>query len=72
VQTVIDLRHALLHYKPEWESRGRSDFQSRFNQLPRSRQLPSDAGFPNQILNADSANTAAVVRDGGVVACLRW
>jgi hypothetical protein len=56
VQAVFDLRHALLHYWPGWDSERQGEITSRFNQVPRSKQLLADAGFPNQILNADSAS----------------
>ena len=56
VQTVLDLRHALLHYNPGWQGSAPNHFQSRLNQLPDNPQLTSGPWFPNQVLSADCAD----------------
>ena len=61
VQTVLDLRHALLPQEPEWQGSARHHFQSRLNQLPANRQLTSGPWFPNQVLSADCADWACDV-----------
>jgi hypothetical protein len=62
VQIVFDLRNALLHYTPEWQSvTTPRDLRSRFGQVPKSTQLLAGVGFPSQILNADAAEWACKV-----------
>ncbi len=61
VQTVLDLRNALLHYTPEWQSITQGDVQSRYKRMPESRQLVAGVGFPSGILNADAAKWACDV-----------
>lgn len=61
VQTVVHLRHALLHFKPEWQGSARHHFQSRLNQLPSNPQLTSGPWFPNQLLSADCSEWCCTV-----------
>lgn len=61
VQIVFDLRNALLHYTPEWQSVTHGELRSRFQQVPKSKQLVAGAGFPSVILNADAAEWACNV-----------
>jgi hypothetical protein len=56
VQTALDLRNELLHYKPEWQGSARHHFQSRLNKLPPNRHITSGPWFPNQVLSADCAD----------------
>ena len=61
VQTVLDLRNALLHYKPKWQGNTAQYMANQLSDVPRSRQLRPGAGFPNEVLNADSAEWACKV-----------
>lgn len=56
VQAVVDLRSALLHYKPTWQGSTAHHFQSSpLGKLPANPQLTAGPWFPNQILSADCA-----------------
>ncbi len=61
VQTVVDLRSTLLHYRPKWQGSTRQYMDNQLSEVPRSRQLPPNAGFPSEVLNADSAKWACDV-----------
>jgi hypothetical protein len=51
VQTVIDLRHDLLHYTPEWQTSGEPhDYESRLPPNPNPRV--QHASFPDSVLSA--------------------